>query len=673
MRSGVRGRCGLHLALAAVLAFLAAPAFGQTRADPPTLARRAMEARLSEDWYGAIELYLAALQINPAYSDAVTGLAESYYALEEYEEALVHVTEARRLRGDEPSLLAMEAFIQIGLGNSSKAADLFRSVLARVPNDLEARFGLALLDLRSGRSTDASARLAETLRISPRNARALLSLALISSDSGRERDAEIYLESALRYHAQDARTQYVAAKLEHRKGRPTEAISRARTALELKPSYADARRLLASLLLETGDPGSAAALMDEAIARNRRDVLSWYTLGIARTNLGQTDTAIYAFEAALSLRPDDEVARRALENLVIDDLAVEDTRRSRVAEERFDRGRQFESNLEYDRALSEYRRGLKVDPYSKTGRERYAEILRLRGRPSSYLAELEFLKSLEKADARILDAVENYGSALTGAVGRAWGLNQMLLTKRPYKLALYSLPASGSVYHPGVGAVLTRALRDEIARSSRFEAPATVGRSASFAEAFRSARESRADWFGMVRTEETERDVRLTVDVFVARTGSPAGSFSSLRSGNDRVSRAVSYLGGLIEAAPPLRGSLLKRNGDMVLVDLGKNDGLSVGDVLLVVRRGALEPSSDGIGISYAKADITAEVEISRTDEEVAEGRLRRIGYLDRSNLGDIVVRKPKEEGKPAAPTQPVGSTVEPAWPGLFEEIRRLR
>ena len=681
---GARGSTAGPLVLIAVLVAVAVPSTGaQDRPDAPTLVRRALEARLAEDWFSAIELYLAALQVNPAYSDAVQGLAEAYYALEEYGQALSRVTEARRLRGDDPTLLSMEAFVKIGLGDAAGASELFRAVLSRLPNDLEARFGLALLDLRSGRPTDARARLAESLRISPRNARALLSLALISADSGRDRDAETYIENALRYHSQDARTHYVAARLASRSGRIPEAVERARTALEIRPAYADARRLLASLLLESGDPVSAADLMEKTVARDRNDALAWYTLGIARSRMGQTEFGVYAFEAALALRPDDEISRRALEDLVIDATAVEDARRSRIAAERFDRGRQFESNREYERALSEYRRGLKVDPYSKPGRERYAELLRLRGKPSSYLSELEFLKSLEKADKGILDAAENYASALTGAVGRSWGLDQSLLAKRPYKLALYSLPSQGPSYHPGVGLVLARALRDEMARSARFEVPPAAEKVATFADAFRSARESGADWFALARAEETERDVRLSLEVFVARTGSPAGSFSSLRSGNERVSRAVSYLAGLLESAPPLSGTLLRRNGDRALVDLGRNDGLAVGDILRVVRKGSLAPSPEGIGISYPETDITAEIEITRTDEEVSEGTLRRVGYLDRSNLGDAVVRKPPapEKGptgtpaaKPGAAAQtPSLPVTEPVWPGLFEEIRRLR
>jgi tetratricopeptide (TPR) repeat protein len=658
--------------------------------DAPSLVRRAAEARMAEDWYSAVELYLAALQINPSYADAVTGLAESYYSLEEYQEALVQVTAARRLKGDDPALLSMEAYIQIGLGDAAKAAELFRAVLAKLPNDLEARFGLALLDLRSGRPTDARARLTETLRISPRNARALLSLALISEDSGNIADAQTYLESALRYHDQDARTHYVAARLESQTGRIPEAIASAQTALDLKPSYDDARRLLASLLLDSGDPAEAAQLMEEAVAKDRKDALAWYTLALALARQKKTDNSIYAFETALSLRPDDEIARRALEDLVIDDLSAEDARRSRIASERFSRGRQFETNREYERALSEYRRGLKVDPYSKVGRERYAEILRLRGKSSSYLAELEFLKSLDKVDTSIQDAIDNYSSALEGSVGRSWNIDQLLLSKRPYKIVLFSLSSTGATYHPGAGNVMARALRDELARSDRFEVSSAVRHVASFSEAFRESRESGADWFALVRAQETERDVRLVVDVYVARTGSPAASFSALRSGNERVTRAVSHLEELLASAPPIMGSLIRRNGDRVLVDLGRNDGVAVGDVLQVVRKGTVAPTPAGIGIAYLPADVTAEIDITRTDEDVAEGTIRRVGYLDRSNLEDSVVRKPAE---PAADPKTAGtkgagtkgtaakktasastlSPAEPAWMGLFEEVRKLK
>jgi tetratricopeptide (TPR) repeat protein len=675
--------------------------------------------RFSEDWYPAIDEYLAAVDRNPSFGAAYEGLAECYYELGEYDQALSYVRKAAPFLKGDTALANLEGFVRIGLGDLAGARKAFSSVAAALPNDLDARFGLSLLDLSAGKKTAARERLEESLRLAPQNGRALLSLALVSSDQGRAEEAQALVEKALRFHGSEPRTQYVAACLAAASGDRDKAVFHARSALDLKPGYSDARLLLGGLMYSSGSYDQAIALMREAVARDRKNGMAWYTLGMAQEGAGKKPDAIYSLKTACSLRPDDEIARIALELVVTDSTSSEDPSREAYADWHAARGKEFEDRSSYDQAIFEYRRALRIYPYSKKARTLYAGMLKARGFPGKYLAELRFLQENGKADQPVLDAIETYGSLLSESVGRSWKVDEDALPKRPYKIALLGAsPAAGADSlrdggraaataageHVGGRQLVLRYLRDILASSSRAEVIGSPSEASSFSEAFRAAREAEADYFALIAVKETERDVELDVDLRVARTGSPASSFKAYRTGNDRLKNSSARVAELLVSSLPPLGALVKRSQDKVLVDLGKADGLAPGSKLLVVKKGAVRPKPEGLGLTYPQSAVLAEVSVSQVGEEASAGSLKSAGFFDTVNIGDQVFIAPPDEaaakpkdgasgtgaaangsatvkgnastGIPAAgPQLAASASAEPQkeWPGLFTAVRALR
>jgi tetratricopeptide (TPR) repeat protein len=711
-------RLRLALALATLAAFAssaqgpaAPPPADELPAPPPApadaraLLAQAERLRFAEDWYPAIDGYLAAAAKNPSYGEAYAGLAECYYELGEYDQALSYLRRAAPFRRGDAALADLEGFVRIGLGDLKGARAAFDSVAARLPNDLDARFGLSLLDLAAGKKTEARSRLEESLRLSPQNGRALLSLALIAQDQGRSREAQALVERALRYHGSEPRTQYVAASLAASAGDFQDAAFHARSALDLKPGYGEARLLLGGLMYRSGSYDQAIALMREAVARNRKDALAWYTLGMAQVGAGKRSEAVYSLKTAAGLAPDDEIARLALEYAVADSTPAEEPSRAAYADWHVARGREFEDRSSYDQAIFEYRRALRVYPYSKPARLAYAGMLKARDYPGKYLSELRFLAEGGLLDAKgpdgkptpadqaVLDAIETYDSLLADAVGRAWGVDEETLPKRPYRIALSYLGDPGSSVHAAGQELALRYLKDILASSSRLEVIKAPQRAASLAEAFKAAREAEADYFALVAMHETERDVEIRVELRVARTGSLAASYASYRSGNDRLKNCAARAVDLIASSLPPQGSLVRRSQDKVLVDLGKTDGIKVGDRLVVLRRGSATPNPEGLGLSYPQSAALGEIAVESVGEEASSGSLKRSGFFDAVNIGDQVCMAPP----PAAPAAPAGkapaagtpaggpstgipaappaTAVEPRreWPGLFTAVRQLR
>ena len=656
--------------------------------DPRSLVAEAEKLRFSEDWFPAIDDYMAAIAKNPSYGAAYSGLAECYYVLGEYDQALSYVAKAAPFLEGDSSLANLEGFVRIGLGDLAGARKAFASVASILPNDLDARFGLALLDLSAGKKTEARDRLEASLRISPQNGRALLSLALIASDQGRPADAQALVEQALRYHGSEPKTQYVAASIAAGRGDFDKAAFYARNALDLKPGYAEARLLLGSIMYRSGSFDQAIALMREAVARDRKDGMAWYTLGLAQMGAGKPADAIYSLKTAASLRPDDEIARMALEFAVTESTKEEDPSRAQYADWHIVRGREFEDRSSYDQAIFEYRRALGIYPYSKRARLLYAGMLKARGFPGKYLSELEFLKDNGVADRSILDSIETYDSLLVDALGRDWGVDEEALAKRPYKIALLYIDRPDGM-HAGSQELVLGYLKEILASSSRAQILPVAAKVSSLAEAFRTAREAEADYFAILSFKETERDVELDMDLRVARTGSPAASYKTYRTGNDRVKNGAARAADLLVSALPPLGSLVKRSQDRVLVDLGRSDGIADGAKLVVVKKGAVQVEPEGLGIVYPQPSVLGEVSLTAIGEEASEGTLKGAGFFDTVNLGDEVLLAPGGASAPAAGAQGAsapsgasvqakgapGATAEPQkeWPGLFAAVRALR
>jgi tetratricopeptide (TPR) repeat protein len=643
---------------------LAAAGFAQS-ASIVEQYKAAKQAQFDEDYFGAVEGYLTVLKQNPAYLDPMRGLAECYYQLDEYDEALRWALQAEKYGKGELDLVNLEAYIRIGLQDTARADTLFRSVLDREPNNLDARFGLAELDLAKGRTRAALEKFRDTLAFSPDNRRALLSLALLSRAAGNDAAARGYIEQALRLHGDNPYVHYFAAYLATLQKDFDTAEKEAKVSLGLKPGFDEARGLLGSVLYEKNRFQDVVDLEKARIRTNRKNKGAWFTVGLAQFRLGRIDDGIYSLQTAVSLDPEDETARAALEMVVNVTKPMEDPVRSPLADFHFAKARDYEARNMSGEALFEYRRGIRAYPYSRDGRLEYAALLKRAGLYSRYLSELNFLKSIGKTDRKVDDEIENYSSLMQDRLPGLWKVNQFNLDKPLYSIAVFYVPGADNVTHVAGDEILTEYLADVCVHYGRLKALPGPYEASSFAAAFRTARTEGADYFLILHADENERDVQLTADMYVGRTGADAARFTAFRTGNERIKKAVKQIADQVYAALPLRATLLARKSAQVLIDAGATDGVKPDTKLVLVKKGGLVVKSDGVGLVYGDADVLGTVTISATDEEIASGTIERNDFFDRINPGDeltlLDAKKPPQKSEAVV------------YPGILEVIRRIQ
>lgn len=620
---------------------------------------------VEEDWYSAAEALLECLRLNPAHAEGTAALAECYYALGEFDQALVWTRKARSLARGNLALANLEAFTLIGLGRLEEAHSVISDVLTREPYNKEALFAASELDIAKGRPGDAVTRYREAARRYPDDRRLLISLALVLGALGETDSARFYIERAIVQHPQDYRVYYYAAYLDAKAGRLNTAIRYAEDALFFRPGYGPAFSLLANLRYRTGQYEEAGRLADEAIALNRYDIGSWYLKGMSYIRMGRKADAITILSNAAAIDPNDEFVRAALEDMLLSETGLEDPRRSRWAVWHFNRGRNFHSRNLIEQALFEYRRGLRLNPYAVERRE-YAELLRIQGYPARYVEELRFMQDLGLGDRSLNDAVETYDALLDEALYRRWSVNPVEIATRHWKIAVFSVVSQSSFYHADAGATASLYIKDILAHDRNIGPMELELPQASFSQAFRRAREADADYFLIISVSENERDISITGELFVGRTGTPAITFTAYRTGADRLRNAAKGIVDQLRTNLPFRGELLQHKQGQGLIDKGRADGVTNGAVYEVVKKGRTMILNEGVGLAYSPADVVGTLVIENADEAVSSGALTRNGFFDRIAPGDEIILQTKKQ-EDAPPAEPL------ADPELRTLLRTLR
>lgn len=620
-----------------IITLITAPLASQSPQTAAALYERGRFYMAEENWYSAVESFLECLRANPVHAEGTAALAECYYELAEFDEALNWVRKARALSRNNMSLANLEVFTLIALGQLDAASTLVNEVLSREPYNREALFAAGELDIARNRPSQALLRYREAVRRYPDDRRLLISLALVTLSLGDGETALNYINSALVQHPDDYRVFYYAAYIYAQNNRIADAIRYADLSLYYKQNHMPTYSLMATLRYRNAQYEEASRLCDILIANDRQNMNAWYLKGLSFIRMGMNSDAITLLSTAITINEEDEFIRAVLEETLISSTVLEDPRRVRLASWHFNKARTYRSNHMIEQSLFEYRRGLRLNPFASDRRE-YAELLRLQGYPARYLEELQFLQDQGIADRSLNDAVETYASLLSNTLFKQWQVNPADLAERHWKIAVFSIGGQSSFNHADAGYVAASVVRELLIHSRNITPMNLELRQSAFSQAFRQAREAGADYFMLVSVTENERDISIKGELYVGRTGSPAGTFTAFRTGTDRLRSASKGIIDQLTESMPLRGRLLIRRQGQALINKGKADGVQAGAVFDVVKKGRPQIANEGIDLVYAPDELVGKLTITNVDEEIAVGVLERNGFFDRIEAQDEVI-----------------------------------
>ena len=82
--------------------------------SPVSLFQKGNDALDAGNYYESLDFYKQALSINPSYTDALIGISESYFLLQEYAEALDYSELARKGAGQRIDIMNLQGRIHLG-------------------------------------------------------------------------------------------------------------------------------------------------------------------------------------------------------------------------------------------------------------------------------------------------------------------------------------------------------------------------------------------------------------------------------------------------------------------------------------------------------------------------------------------------------------------------------
>ena len=256
--------------------------------------------------------YTAAITFDLANAKAELGLAALAESQRKWNTAASHYRRALELNSRSvPAALGLGRSME-ELKEKTSARIAFGRAVETDPTDAVARNDYGVFLSRSDDNDAAIEQLSEAVRLSPQTAIFHENLGRAYRKKGMLKEAERELAEAARLAPKEAPVWEALAHLLKEQKRFDEAAAAYRSAWEIDPSSEEAASGLSTVLIEAGKPEEAEAVLARAVEASPKGASLWNNLGVARTKRGNYTGAVEAFQKAIDLDGNFEIARANL-------------------------------------------------------------------------------------------------------------------------------------------------------------------------------------------------------------------------------------------------------------------------------------------------------------------------------------------------------------------------
>ena len=196
-----------------------------------------------------------------------------------------------------------QAVEQYRQGNLDQSQHLFLNVLGNDPDNPDALYFMAMIDLQSGRSEVAENRAHDLLVQKPKDPKALNLLGTILMSEGRLDEASMHFQEATSKGSNNPAIYVNSAICQIGMGNPDTCIELCKHALDINPDYSNAWNIMGNGYLGKREFGKAADAFRKALEKQPYFTDARFNLGRALLESGKSEDALAQFEAVLEQTP----------------------------------------------------------------------------------------------------------------------------------------------------------------------------------------------------------------------------------------------------------------------------------------------------------------------------------------------------------------------------------
>lgn len=265
----------------------------------------------------ALELYAEAARKNPMEVGYITAQAEMLVALDRSADALLLLQQALPRFDSSADLRGAVGQVLLTQKRYTDAADMLRQALLLSPQDDVLRETLARAQFQAGNYSDAADTLQRLLRNDRFRDRADLHTLLgeCHLEAGRPHEARASFETASTLQPNNIAYILNLAKAALEVNDHRRAEIAVRRALAISPADSQANLLLGYIRMEQGKLPEALAAFRRSAQSDARDPMPLSMSGLVLERLGRKEEAMREYAKALEIRPNDELARRLMNQL----------------------------------------------------------------------------------------------------------------------------------------------------------------------------------------------------------------------------------------------------------------------------------------------------------------------------------------------------------------------
>ena len=276
---------------------------------------RAQQKRFAE----SEKLYDQALQHDPNFIEALSGMAATYVKEGKIDKALARVDAEIAKNPNSSPLYLLEAKLRIANKQKDHAETALQKAVQLDKNNLDAFLLLGWVQSARGSTDEAIASYERLIQTQPRDVRGYVQLAYLEDRRGNWQKSEDLLQRALQIQPdQPVAANNLAYLLLEHDGDLDVALSLAQTARRGLPTSPNTADTLAQAYYRKGVYGLAIGLLEEAVKKVPDNPNYRYHLGLAYQRSNESTKARVQLERALQLNPKGDHAeeiRKALAEL----------------------------------------------------------------------------------------------------------------------------------------------------------------------------------------------------------------------------------------------------------------------------------------------------------------------------------------------------------------------